>query len=307
MLDLRAPLLLCVEVTTACNLKCKYCYAASNQSHPVKTLSLETFNEIIKDAMNIDVFDINICGGEPFLHKDIEKMISIVLASNMGITIVSNGTSISKSLAQSLYTFGIIPYIQISFDGHNSELHNITRGMFDQAFSGFKNLVNAAGNINLSPSVGIVVNKFNYKYIYEIIDFFCQYTKRFHIMKVMKHPELSLNYKETEFFFSEVIPKMKELSRQKNLGISMFDDIYRKLGVMSAEVEQAHIDCLAGYTSLVISADCSVHPCDIVRNRCFGKWSGVGSLTKIYEKSKEQWKNMKFCWCQNEKNVSIDM
>ena len=78
-LDLRSPLLLVIEITDRCNLNCKYCYDRFGYNKRENCdISLEDFSLIVEEAKDIGIFDINLSGGEPFIHKDILKFIEMV-------------------------------------------------------------------------------------------------------------------------------------------------------------------------------------------------------------------------------------
>ena len=62
------------------------------------------------------------------------------------------------------------------------------------------------------------------------------------------------------------------------------------------ELQEIHIDCLAGYTSLVISSDLNFYPCDVAPIK-IGKWSGYGSIKENYDKVKKHWLQRKHPWC----------
>ncbi len=294
-LDLRSPLLLVIEITDRCNLNCKYCYDRFGYNKRENCdISLEDFSLIVEEANEIGIFDINLSGGEPFIHKDILKFIEIIKSAKLGISIVSNGTFIGKEIAKSLFELEIIPFIQISFDGHTPDIHNKTRQLYNETYRGFMNLVEEAGNKELSPSIGIVINKYNFLDISEAIDFFSKFTSRFHLMNVMGHPEIELSAIERDIFSAEIIPQIKDIAISKSIAVSNFND--KNPTITNFQARDSHIDCLAGFTTLVLSPNKEVFPCDIARYS-LSEWNGKGSLLKIFNNSKKLWRNMTKPWC----------
>lgn len=80
-------------ITTHCSLKCKYCVAYMN-SYDKDKRKFFTYEQISKDIDNIfsvvdSVGSITIQGGEPFLHKDIDKIVNKLLEKNFGIVIIA--------------------------------------------------------------------------------------------------------------------------------------------------------------------------------------------------------------------------
>lgn len=299
--QLSAPLLVVIEITKRCNLHCAYCYnrLGEHRNFNSPDLDFQTLAELIEDIANNHVFEVNLSGGEPLLHPEIIQVIELLKSKNIGISIVSNGTMVTEEKSRALSDLGIVPNIQISFDSHLASIHEKTRGLFDLAFRGFRLLVDCSNDRDSSPSVGIVINRFNFDTVCETIRFFSQYTSRFHVMNVMGHPELSLNDFQKGRYCQEILPAMHVLSDELGIGISLFDDKYQRLGVRECGVERAHINCLAGYTSLVIGADLSVFPCDISRN-VIGQWQHKGDLEKLYAVCQNAWFKQICPWCQKE-------
>ena len=63
------PLLLTFMLTNQCVTHCKYCYA--DTSTQIKSpLTTQRMMELIKEASDLQVQQVNLIGGEIFLHKD---------------------------------------------------------------------------------------------------------------------------------------------------------------------------------------------------------------------------------------------
>ncbi|MEM5872162.1 MAG: radical SAM protein [Candidatus Aenigmatarchaeota archaeon] len=297
ILNLSAPLVLVVEVTNICNLNCKYCYNSFKRDK-IRVMSFGDFSNIVEQATELNVFDINISGGEPFVHPQILDFIKLVLDKELGISIVSNGTVIDKNMAKELAKLGVTQYIQVSFDSHVESINDLTRQGFKESFEGFLNLVANSDNRSTAPSIGIVLNRFNYESIVDTIDFFSNFTDRFHIMNVMNSKDFSLEPQHMEDFLNIILPQLKQLSDEKNLKITIFPH-EKSLHI------QKHFDvvkiggdkCLAGLTTLVIDSELNVYPCDIV-NKIIGNLKRDTSLAQIYKVSKETWAKLNGTWCK---------
>jgi MoaA/NifB/PqqE/SkfB family radical SAM enzyme len=256
----------------------------------MKDIDLKDFKLILKDAKQEGIFDISLSGGEPFINKQILDYISYTQEMEFDISIVTNGTLLSNEIAKELANLNIINDIQISFDGHTPDIHNKSRGDFHNALNGFFRLCERSENKENSPSVGIVINKFNYYHLIDIILFFSNYTNRFHLMNVM-NSDLSLADREKNEFLTNIIPELILLAKGKNIKLSI--DMNR----CSNELLDIRINCLAGLTVLVISANLEIYPCDIARFK-LGDWKGIGSLSRAFQKSKAIWNNLTHPWCE---------
>lgn len=86
-----------------CNLRCNYCdtkYALSQDSGKEMTVS-----EILKKVDEYKVKNITLTGGEPLIHKDIDKLIYKLIENGYKVNIETNGSvNIEKYLNKCLIT-----------------------------------------------------------------------------------------------------------------------------------------------------------------------------------------------------------
>lgn len=122
-----------VQVTgTWCNLKCTHCLNSSGPTDPwLKSLDTETVQHHIKEAESLGVKEIYFTGGEPFLHKDIVKLLAYSLQV-APTTVLTNGTRINEHVADSLAVLAKeSPYsleIRVSVDDIDPEKNDRIRG-----------------------------------------------------------------------------------------------------------------------------------------------------------------------------------
>jgi hopanoid biosynthesis associated radical SAM protein HpnH len=94
----RSPLVLMLELTHACNLRCNGCgrireYADSRN----KSLSRQQARAVVAEA---DPPVVSISGGEPLLHPDVAAIADDILAMGKAVYLCTNGTLLSKKLAE---------------------------------------------------------------------------------------------------------------------------------------------------------------------------------------------------------------
>ena len=99
---------------------------------------------------------IHFLGGEPTLRPDLLDLINYATSQGLCVTMTSNGTLISKNLAESLIRAGT-EQISISIDGSTPESNDAIRGSgtFDRAIKGLRLLQNAKELINPYFELGI--------------------------------------------------------------------------------------------------------------------------------------------------------
>jgi len=163
-----APFQVVWDVTYACNLHCKHCYATAGK--PWKD---ELTTEEAKRA--IDIFDragvtiIAFSGGEPLVRSDIMELARYAADKGIYVAMATNGTLITKKKAKEMKEAGV-QFVQISLDGIDAETHDEFRGVkgaFDKTVQGIKNSVAEGFFVEISTTV----TRYNYKQLPDIIQF----------------------------------------------------------------------------------------------------------------------------------------
>lgn len=141
-----------VEVTRACNLRCKHCLNNSGEIIDNQLTSEEIFC-LIKKLAIAGIQEIRFTGGEPLVHKDIYKMIE--LATKLGIytSIGTNGTLIDEETAKKLKNMGLKKAV-VSLDG-TREKHDEIRGKgnYDKTILSIKYLQNQGIKIKVNSVI----------------------------------------------------------------------------------------------------------------------------------------------------------
>ena len=157
-------------LTSYCNLNCIHCWlspAYINKDKAPTEAPFETLKDIIDQALPLGLRSIKVTGGEPFLSKNIFKLISYAAKKKLGVIIETNGTLINDSKARFLKENNV-KVVSISLDGPNKKIHEALRGAnsFEKAVAGIK-LLKEYG-INLQVIMSIYKN--NIKYVEDTIN-----------------------------------------------------------------------------------------------------------------------------------------
>ncbi|MHC4618289.1 MAG: radical SAM protein [Planctomycetota bacterium] len=123
---LSKPTVVNILATFRCNLKCRHCDIPLH-SDPSKELSSEQWEKVLRQLRKwLGTAVMVWAGGEPFMRKDILRLIKYGAQLGMLNNVVSNGQLIDKALAQRIVnagTFGVI----VSLDGMEKG-HDFVRG-----------------------------------------------------------------------------------------------------------------------------------------------------------------------------------
>lgn len=101
----RIPLTIAFELLPICNLSCKMCYVRKSKEEVQKQgglIETEQWLQWIRAAREEGLLFPLITGGEPFLHPDFWKIYDSMVEMGMQVSINSNGTLITKKIAQRL-------------------------------------------------------------------------------------------------------------------------------------------------------------------------------------------------------------
>ena len=117
------PRIIQIETTNRCNLSCEWCFRYFRKPH--KDMNISEFKTIVEDiAYAKEIYPFG--GGEPLLHPQFDKFIS--LASNHAdyVGINSNGVSLDRKATEKLDVSGITE-LTISIDSPDVKIFNYIR------------------------------------------------------------------------------------------------------------------------------------------------------------------------------------
>jgi len=155
---LDAPICLTWELTYACNLQCVHCLSSSGQRDE-RELSTAEAKKILDDLRDLQVFYINIGGGEPMVRRDFFELLEYSVANGIGVKFSTNGAFIDEEKAQRLAAMDYLD-IQISLDGVDAATNDAVRGegSYDMAIRAMENL--KAANFG-QFKISVVVTRHN--------------------------------------------------------------------------------------------------------------------------------------------------
>src|ERR1700733_8672358 len=130
---LDAPICLTWELTYACNLACVHCLSSSGKRDP-RELSTQDCKNIIDELERMQVFYVNIGGGEPTVRQDFWELVDYATAHHVGVKFSTNGVRIDAAVAGKLAASDYVD-VQISLDGATAEVNDAVRGQGSYAMA----------------------------------------------------------------------------------------------------------------------------------------------------------------------------
>ena len=140
---LDAPICLTWELTYACNLSCVHCLSSSGRRDP-RELSTARGQAVIDELERMQVFYVNIGGGEPTVRPDFWELVDYATAHQVGVKFSTNGVKITPERARRLAASDYVD-VQISLDGATAEVNDAVRGpgSYATALRAMENLAEA--------------------------------------------------------------------------------------------------------------------------------------------------------------------
>ncbi|MET8948734.1 mycofactocin radical SAM maturase [Streptomyces sp. NPDC004542] len=140
---LDAPICLTWELTYACNLACVHCLSSSGRRDP-RELTTAECRAVIDELERMQVFYVNIGGGEPTVRPDFWELVEYATAHHVGVKFSTNGVRITPERARWLAGSDYVD-VQISLDGATAEVNDAVRGAgsYDTAVTAMRRLADA--------------------------------------------------------------------------------------------------------------------------------------------------------------------
>jgi radical SAM protein with 4Fe4S-binding SPASM domain len=124
------PMLIDLELTNRCNLRCKMCWfwgeSGVGNRYSKSELSTDDVCTLIDEVATYKP-SIYIGGGEPFVRDDILKILEHIKNRSLAVWLTTNGTLIDNDKIEQIVELGI-DCIAFSVDGEE-RLHDVVRGI----------------------------------------------------------------------------------------------------------------------------------------------------------------------------------
>lgn len=148
------PRSITLELTDQCNLHCEHCYKEAKNTKGI-FIALKQIETLINQVED-NIFDIQLTGGEPFLHPQINEILKTIV-EHYYILVTTNGTLLSN-VDESLLKK--INFIQVSMYGATSKEYESMTGS-QSAFKNFLYGLEKICTLRINNRVSVVLNKEN--------------------------------------------------------------------------------------------------------------------------------------------------
>lgn len=169
---LDAPICLTWELTYACNLECVHCLSSSGQRDPRELTTAEA-KGVIDELAALQVFYINMGGGEPLVRRDFFELLEYSLDKKVGVKFSTNGYLIDAEKAKRLAAMDYLD-IQLSLDGADAATNDPIRG--EGSYAAVRQAMDHLADADFGPfKLSIVATRHNIPQLDQFQDLADQY------------------------------------------------------------------------------------------------------------------------------------
>ncbi len=155
---LDAPICLTWEITYGCNLACIHCLSSSGRRDP-RELSTSEAMAVIDELRDLQVFYVNIGGGEPTIRPDFYDVVDYAVSQGVGVKFSTNGYSITPDRARQLAGSDYVD-VQISIDGADAATNDPIRG--SGSYAAARRAMDRLAEAGFGPfKISVVVTRHN--------------------------------------------------------------------------------------------------------------------------------------------------
>lgn len=299
-----------VELTNNCNEKCIHCYLPSNIRG--KTISKELFYSLLDQLKDLDVLELTLSGGEPFLHPNIKDFLSKLSEYDFYIGILSNLTLLDSEIINLLEKLSAVK-IQTSLYSLNEETHeSITKlkGSFVRTKENIEKLLNRSIKVKVACPI-MKNNRFDFINVYRWcqkkgIEFSIDYSMSTDISHLKLNNEIRLYPQEAKDVIMTII----------NNNSNYQQAILRNNSIVTRHKQCDEEICKAGKYSLCMIHDGTIYPCaawqsfpidNLLQNNLKNIWNESVSLKRLRDLKIRDLANGDCSKCKNLDKCSICM
>jgi mycofactocin radical SAM maturase len=125
-MGLRAPVNVTWEITLKCTMHCVHCLSGAGAA-AYDELSTRECRDLVDQMAALNVFQVNVGGGEPFMRKDFLDLLTYAHDQGLVTCVSTNGMVIDQASAERLSRLTML-YLQVSLDGATAEVNDAIRG-----------------------------------------------------------------------------------------------------------------------------------------------------------------------------------
>lgn len=274
---------LLIEITNKCPLNCIFCSSYSNVRKS-RFINKRIIKRIILDAKKVRIEKIQLSGGEPFQHPDIDDLIGFVLENGFELEIYTCGNIYLNKKYHPIPEHFLQKYrnksnltLRFNFQTNNRRIYELlTQNNF--ALDNLISSIKCANENHINTEVHIIPTNLNIDQLDDTIDFLLNKLKitRIKILRLIFHGKAEENVDYLIFDEKKLYQNILRLKQKYN-------DSEVEIGTAFSILSNSCVECQAAISKFMITTDLKVFPCTAFKNKtkCYIKISKKNSFKKI--------------------------
>lgn len=277
---LSAPVTITWEVTLGCNLHCDHCLSGSGPGHQrPNELSTAQAREFIAECDEMDIFQVNIGGGEPFIRPDFMELLEELTERNISTCVSTNGTQLDGETLDRVEAMEPL-FLQVSLDGLRAENDAIRGdGVYDQVVDTLSRLADR----DIGTTVNTVVTRQNVHDLPDIYDLACEHGAGLRLNRFRPSGRGEDTWDQFRLTSEQIEYLHDWLDDHQDVRTG---DSFFYLNALGEVRNDTLKECGAGSMTCLVDPVGDVYPC------AFTQWDGLASGNVREESFKEAWENI---------------
>ena len=247
-------------ITEKCNKKCSTCYINHKDQ---KELSFKQIKNIIDNFCQLKVFQVAIGGGEPFLRRDILKILKYLHKKNMIVTVSTNGSLLNNEILRDIKS--LVKSIQLSIYSNIESEHERLRypGSFQQTIRNILMLQKQG----IPVGINLLVQPHSYIYLLNTLNFIRNLqVSGINLVKLKKSSDElrgnTFDWQEKDYGKLQVIlEKFKNKYTEMKLSVDCSLAKIMKKNGLPFLLSKGIVGCSGGKSFLVVRSNGDIYPC----------------------------------------------
>ncbi|MDG5777200.1 mycofactocin radical SAM maturase [Haloarculaceae archaeon H-GB2-1] len=274
---LSAPVTITWEVTLGCNLHCDHCLSGSGPGHEMPgELTTEEAKSFIAECDEMDVFQVNIGGGEPFVRSDFLELLEELTGRGISTCVSTNGTQLDEATLDRVESMDPL-YLQVSLDGLQAENDAIRgEGVYDAVVDSLERLEDR----DIGTTLNTVVTRQNVDDLPEIYDLAREHGAGLRLNRFRPSGRGEDNWDHFRLTTDQIKWLHEWLSDRPKVRTG---DSFFYLNAMGEVRNETLKECGAGSMTCLVDPVGDVYPC------AFTQWDGLASGNVVEDGFQSAW------------------
>lgn len=262
------------HLTSSCNMLCRYCYGSfeggsyrDNLIHGKMDVPLPYLLRTVEDLATLGFERAYMCGGEPFLRKDLWDVLRVCVEQGIERYVLTNGSITPKGFAER-FEGGLFSNLSFSLDSLDPLTNDLNRGLTRRITRNIEAVVALRDRVRAQTELGlyVVVTRTNIGQLDSLVDWATSTGLDYVTLQVVYLPESHPFYRELSLQLEDydtLNGSLEHLLGSNSLRRAPSDSLFEisRQSVMGGKLVARNCFCERELRYLFIDGDGKVRKC----------------------------------------------